>query len=200
MDERRFKYMREDFGELPATLKHLTIHLNFTGEFVEATCCIRMTAAQRLDELHLDANSLDIIVVYWCSGPDDKGELLQYAYAREKNRLDVRLPRTVGEGETFFIRTVTRCFPSDHILEGYLPGRYASWCAAAVHVAVPAMGFPAYRAYHRRLQGEMHDDDDNRGRQRLHPSHQQRQYQPQDEPGRQARHEAGRPHATGDYL
>ena len=43
-DERKYKYLREDFGELPVHLEHLTIYLNFLNDRVEATNCLQMTA------------------------------------------------------------------------------------------------------------------------------------------------------------
>ncbi len=136
MDKRRFKYMSEDFGELPVAPRHLTIYLNFTGDFVEATICLEMTALQQMGELRLDANSLEIISVEWCSDPAGAGTPMKYEYLSEKNSLIAQLPRRVEKGGTFFVRTVTRCFPSDHILEGIyrdatLPGapqQYMSQC------------------------------------------------------------------------
>ncbi len=34
---RQYKYRREDFGRLPVVLHHLTIHVNFAADSVEAT-------------------------------------------------------------------------------------------------------------------------------------------------------------------
>ena len=135
-NHRSFRYMREDFGELPAALTHLTIYLNFSGDFVEATVCIEMKAMKRLEVLELDANSLNIVSVEWCGGPSEKGMQIAYEYRTEVNKLVVRLPRSVENGETFFIRTVTRCYPSDHLLEGIYrdstpagaPQQYMSQC------------------------------------------------------------------------
>ena len=136
MADRRYKYVREDFGELPVKLHHLTIYLNFAGDHVEATNCLEMTALQNFRTLQLDANSLDIISVQWCTGPADKGSPLNYEYVREKNRLIVDLARDIKAGEKFFLRTFTRCFPSDHLLEGIYkdttpagaPQQYISQC------------------------------------------------------------------------
>ena len=50
MADRRYKYVREDFGELPVKLHHLTIYLNFAGDYVEATNCLEMTALQELPD------------------------------------------------------------------------------------------------------------------------------------------------------
>jgi aminopeptidase N len=136
MSEHCFKYMRGDFGDLPVTLNHLTIYLNFAGDYVEAANCLEMTACQPMQELHLDANGIEMIKVEWCEGPSDKGRPLDYEYAQVKNRLVVKMPRKVEKAEKFFIRTISRCFPSDHILEGIykdstppgMPQQYVSQC------------------------------------------------------------------------
>ena len=136
MADRRYKYVREDFGELPVKLHHLTIYLNFARDYVEATNCLEMTALQNCRTLQLDANSLDIVSVQWCTGPEDKGSPLNYEYARENNRLVVDLARDIKAGEKFFLRTITRCFPSEHLLEGIYrdttpagaPQQYMSQC------------------------------------------------------------------------
>ncbi len=136
MSDSRYKYRREDFGELPVTLHHLTIYLNFSGEYVEATNCLEMTAKEALDHIELDANSLEIIRVESCAGPEEKGAPLEYDYDRAKNKLKVKLHREVKAKERFFISTLTRCFPSDHILEGIYkdatppgaPQQYMSQC------------------------------------------------------------------------
>lgn len=137
MEERRYKYRREHFGELVVDLKHLNIYLNFLGDRVEATNCLIMRAKQDLSELQLDANDLKILQIDWCS-PEDCTPLqrLDYDYIKENNRLTVKLKQQVGKGETFCIRTVTQCFPSDHILEGIYqdttppgaPQQYMSQC------------------------------------------------------------------------
>jgi aminopeptidase N len=121
MDRARFKYRREDFGELPVRLHHLTIYLNFLDDRVEASNCLEMTAGKRLEAIELDANGLQVIRVEWCpGGPSHQKDAsaLAYEYQQEKNKLVVRLPRTIDAGERFWVRTETHCFPSDHILEG----------------------------------------------------------------------------------
>jgi aminopeptidase N len=136
MTERHYRYRREDFGELPVKLDHLTIYLNFLGDYVEATNCIGITSKVDLDRIQLDANSLEIRGVEWCTGPADKGSPLTYEYVREKNRLILNLPYGVKSGEKLFVRTLTRCFPSDHLLEGIYrditppgaPQQYMSQC------------------------------------------------------------------------
>lgn len=170
MSDPRFKYMREDFGELPVTLHHLTIHLNFSQEWVEASNRLEMTARDALGEIRLDACDLDILRVEWVELPQEgeesrdgsrhgqgsdgragraperdlpagmvgEGESipLDYQYVRAKDRLIVRLPRRVQPGERFCVRTLTRCTPSDHLLEGIYrdttpdgaPQQYMSQC------------------------------------------------------------------------
>ncbi|MGE5892521.1 MAG: DUF3458 domain-containing protein [bacterium] len=136
MTERRYKYQRGDFGELPVKLNHLTIYLNFFDDRVEATNCLEMTAKSALEEIQLDAKELEIIGVEWCTGPADKGIPLSHEYLRGKDKLTVKLPRPVKEGEIFSVKSLTRCFPSDHILEGIYkdttpsgaPQQYMSQC------------------------------------------------------------------------
>ncbi len=134
---RQYKYRREDFGRLAVTLHHLTMYINFIDGSVEARNCLEMTAEQDIDEIALDANSLEILTVEFCSGPaDENGISLVYEYIREKNRLIIKLPHKVDKGERFFVRTFTRCFPSDHVLEGIYkdttppgaPQQYISQC------------------------------------------------------------------------
>ncbi len=137
MTERKYKYMREDFGDLPVRLEHLTIHLNFLGDAVETTGCLRMVALKDLAELILDANSLDILGIEWVAGPDDnKGQSLAYDFQKDRNRLVIPFSHGVSKGTRFFIRARTRCHPSDHILEGIYkdttppgaPQQYISQC------------------------------------------------------------------------
>lgn len=137
--DRKYKYMCEDFGDLPAHLRHLTIYLNFLDGFVEASNCLEMTAARDLDEIRLDAKELEVLRVEWLEGApaeNESGTPLAYDYQKEKDALVVKLPRRVPRGENFRVRTLTRCIPSDHILEGIYkdataPGRpqqYMSQC------------------------------------------------------------------------
>ncbi len=134
--ERRYKYQREDFGELPVTLHHLTIYLSFEEGHVDASNCLEMTARTPLRDIALDANGLEVIKVEWCENPGDEGEPLTYEYRREDNKLIAALPKTVEAGDRFCVRTLTRCFPSDHILEGIYkdatppgaPQQYVSQC------------------------------------------------------------------------
>jgi len=139
VNDRTYRYRREDFGEMPVTLRHLTIYLNFLENRVEASNRMEMIARWGLSEIRLDARDLEILAVEWLpipSGPEGGGAPLDYEYLRDRNQLTVKLPRRVEAGETFCIRTSTNCFPSDRILEGIYkdatePGRpqqYMSQC------------------------------------------------------------------------
>ncbi|MEW6350763.1 MAG: M1 family metallopeptidase [Thermodesulfobacteriota bacterium] len=132
----QYRYVREAFGELPVTLHHLTMHINFLDRVVEASNCLEMEAKTALDSIHLDANGLDILKVEWVGDEPGPGKNLPYEYLRDENRLTVHLGRTVQPGVRFKVRTLTRCVPSDHILEGLYtditppgaPQQYMSQC------------------------------------------------------------------------
>jgi aminopeptidase N len=139
MSDRRFKYRREDFGELPVKLNHLRIYLNFLEGYVEVTNCLEMTAKERLDVIQLDARELKIIRVDWAGvahGDVSEEEPPAYEYDREMSKLIIKLPRAVQPGEGVCMRTITHCLPSDHILEGIYkdatppgaPQQYMSQC------------------------------------------------------------------------
>ena len=116
---RQFKYQREDFFDLPVKLEHLTIYINFEFELVESRGILQMKAVEALDKLQLDAKDLEIESVEWLASPDDnEGTALGFEYSREKDKLVVKLPRRVEAGERFFVRTNSRCTPTEHILEG----------------------------------------------------------------------------------
>ena len=139
--DRRFKYMREDFGELPVLLHHLTIYLNFLNDRVEASNLLEMTAGTDCDVIELDADDLAIQVVNWCPVAEGAEKAttetaLDYEYRRDLKKLVIKLPRTVKTGDRFRVRTVTHCFPLDHLLEGIYkdvtppgaPQQYMSQC------------------------------------------------------------------------
>lgn len=136
MLERQFRYKREDFSDWPIKLEHLTIYLNFLDDLVEATNLLHMRAKENLDTVRLDAKNLEILNVEWCPETPDEAVPLEYQYDRNDSRLMVHLPKIVHAGEMFKIRTVTRCFPSDHLLEGIYkdvtppgaPQQYMSQC------------------------------------------------------------------------
>lgn len=138
MAEKTHKYRREDFGELPVKLHHLTIYLNFLDNFIEASNILHMTAERSMNHLELDARDLEIVTVKYADNvtAGDAFQGVQYDYQQETTKLVVKLPREVKPGESFSIRTVTRCVPSDHILEGIYkdltpegaPQQYISQC------------------------------------------------------------------------
>lgn len=136
MPDKKYKYLREDFGELPVRLEHLDIYLNFVNDAVEAANYLRMTTMREIDRIELDARDLEIRAVEWCAGPTSAGEALRYDYLTDLNRLVVFLPRRVKAGETFSVRTTTVCRPSDTVLEGIYkdvtppgaPQQYMSQC------------------------------------------------------------------------
>ncbi|MBI4777179.1 MAG: DUF3458 domain-containing protein [Deltaproteobacteria bacterium] len=137
MSDRTFKYRREDFGDLPVTLDHLTIRLSFFEDRVEAENCLELTAKTEMDEIVLDADGLDLLRVDLVHEPHDpQGTPLRYQYHKEDRKLSVRLPKPYVSGERFLIRTVCRSYPSESLLEGIYrdatppgaPQQYMSQC------------------------------------------------------------------------
>ena len=61
---------------------------------------------------------------------------MAYDYLRDRKKLVLRFPRAIAKGEQICVRTLTHCFPSDHILEGIYkdatppgaPQQYMSQC------------------------------------------------------------------------
>lgn len=133
---RKFRYMKKDFKELPVSLRHLTIYLNFIDGRVEAMNTLEMTANKDLEEVRLDAEDLKIIHVRSCEGPGNDGRDLDYEYEKEDRKLIIRLESPVKKGGKFCVKTFTHCIPSDHILEGIYkdttpkgaPQQYMSQC------------------------------------------------------------------------
>lgn len=136
MPNEKYKYLREDFGELPARLEHLTIYLNFFDDRVEAENCMEMTARIDLEELRFDARDLEIMSVELCPGPESPGAALEYDYQKSNDKLIVFLPRKISSGEKFFVRAKTVCHPTEYMLEGIYkdvtppgaPQQYMSQC------------------------------------------------------------------------
>ncbi len=139
VNSKPYKYMREDFPGLPVTLNHLTIYLNFLDESVQAHNCLDITAVEPLERISLDAKALEILSVEWLEPsdvPDGPGRPLEYQYLETEDKLIVTLPSPAQKGDRFVVRTVTRCVPSDHILEGIYkdttppgaPQQYMSQC------------------------------------------------------------------------
>jgi len=137
--EQEFKYRREDFTPLPVKLNHLTLYINFLDGFVEVTNLLDITAKEHIRQVELDARDLEILRVEWIGDPADSaavGQDVPFSHQEHLNRLVVELPRVVPPGHRFQIRTVTRCVPSDHVLEGIYkdvtppgaPQQYMSQC------------------------------------------------------------------------
>ena len=109
-------------------------------EFVEATNLLDITAIQPLDLIELDAKDLEIVQVEWVEdaseGKEPAPEASTMITLRTENKLVVKLPRGLQAGERFLVRTVTRCVPSDRLLEGIYkdttppgaPQQYISQC------------------------------------------------------------------------
>jgi len=139
LTEQVYRYKRENFGELPVKLNRLTIYLNFLDDFVEATNVLDITARQSLERIELDAKNLEIIKIEWMGNSNEvvkSGRLINYDYRVKEDKIIIPLPHRVNPGDQFRIRTVTRCIPSDHILEGIYkdatppgaPQQYMSQC------------------------------------------------------------------------
>ncbi|MFH0821791.1 MAG: DUF3458 domain-containing protein, partial [Pseudomonadota bacterium] len=120
-------------------LNHLTIGISFVEDYVEAVNCMDMTAKTDLELIEPDAKDLEVMSVEWVDAatvPVGTGTRLTWAYCREVNKLSVSLPRLVRVGERFLVRTVTRCVPTDNVLEGIYkdvtppgaPQQYMSQC------------------------------------------------------------------------
>ncbi|MBM3299378.1 MAG: DUF3458 domain-containing protein, partial [Deltaproteobacteria bacterium] len=120
-------------------LNHVSLYLNFLDDLVEASNLLDMTAEEPLERIELDAKELEVLEVEWVADPtrvETQRSPADYRYDREANKLFVELPYKVSAGERFGIRTITRCVPSDHILEGIYkdstppgaPQQYMSQC------------------------------------------------------------------------
>ena len=139
MTENKYKYRREDFGELPVRLDHMTMSIKFFDDRVEAENCLEMTARRDIEKIALDARDLTVHSVEWYEGSDEfkaNSRPVTYDYARKKNKLIVKLPRFVKSGKHLLIKTSTTCYPSDHLFEGIYrdttppgaPQQYISQC------------------------------------------------------------------------
>ena len=139
MTDNKYKYRREDFGELPVRLDHMTMYIKFFDDRVEAENCLEMTSRRDIDEIALDARDLTIHKVERIEGNNGchgAAKPLAYDYQHEKNRLLIKLPHTVKSGLRLSIRTSTTCYPSDHLFEGIYrdasppgaPQQYVSQC------------------------------------------------------------------------
>ncbi|HMK59847.1 MAG TPA: M1 family metallopeptidase [Dissulfurispiraceae bacterium] len=135
MNERKYKYLRSDFTELPVRLDHMTMFINFFNDRVEAENLLEMTARRDLDRIVLDAKNLLIRSTEQLM-KDGHLHPLDHIYDKEGNKLTIKLGESIKSGEQFRVKTATTCFPSDHILEGIYrdttpagePQQYMSQC------------------------------------------------------------------------
>jgi len=139
LSRQEFKYRREDFTPLPVKLNHLTLYINFLDGFVEVTNLLDITSRDYIREVQLDARDLEILRVEWIAEPADSSAApkeIPFSYQEHLSKLVVELPRVVSPNGRFQIRTLTRCVPSDHLLEGIYkdvtppgaPQQYMSQC------------------------------------------------------------------------
>ncbi|MDR3605722.1 MAG: M1 family metallopeptidase [Syntrophaceae bacterium] len=137
MAEKQFKYFRQDFHPLTVKLRHMELYINFLDSCVEVKNIMDISALTDLDKIELDARDLEIVSVSWEQSPSGltTGDSA-FKYLRDINRLTVIPDRIIRSGEEFKLRTVTKCVPSDNILEGIYkdvtppgaPQQYMSQC------------------------------------------------------------------------
>jgi aminopeptidase N len=135
----QYKYRREDFGPMKVKLNHLTLYINFLDDFVEVTNMLDITATVDLGAVELDAKNLEILEVRWIDDPSDSdasGRMASFHYDKQRDKLTVEPPESIQPGKRFGVRTVSRCTPSDNLLEGIYkdatppgaPQQYMSQC------------------------------------------------------------------------
>ncbi len=119
MTSKPYKYLRDDFPPLPVKLNHMDLYINFLDAYVEVSNILWISALRELDKIELDARDLEIIDISWEKRPGGRHETNpKFEYHRDINKLVVMPDGTIRAGETFKLKTVTRCVPSDNILEG----------------------------------------------------------------------------------
>lgn len=139
MSDQDYKYRREDFPPLPIKLNHLTLDLNFVSGSVEVSNLLDITAEEDLQTVELDAKGLEILAVEWVDTHTPKASetvQLPYRYLEDKNKIVITPVSPISCGQRFLIRTLTRCIPTDNILEGIykdttppgVPQQYMSQC------------------------------------------------------------------------
>lgn len=131
---KKFRYTPSDFVPLKVKLNHLDLKINFLDSFVEVSNTLSMTSLDELTSLDLDARDLEILGVTWIH----EGTRIEadYNYDRDKNRISVKAHKPVAVGDELKLETITRCIPSDNILEGIYkdvtpancPQQYMSQC------------------------------------------------------------------------
>lgn len=134
----QFKYTPSDFAPLKVKLNHLELYINFLDDHVEVTNTLDFTVTERLESVDLDARDLEIVRITWISDEPsaNRSDEANFNYDTSRNRLTVNTQGIVEPGTAMKLQTVTRCTPSDHILEGIYrdfspegrPQQYMSQC------------------------------------------------------------------------
>jgi aminopeptidase N len=109
-----YRFLKSAVRLPPAQLNHLDIRLDFGPAGVDGDATLTLTAREAVCALELDAQELEVVSVTW---PDD-GTALNFRLDAGRSKLVVELPRNILPGETFRLRTRTRCVPSQTHLEG----------------------------------------------------------------------------------
>ncbi len=134
----QFKYTPSDFVPLKVKLNHLELYINFLDDGVEVTNTLDFTVTERLESIDLDARDLEIVRIRWIryEASSNQSDEAHFNYDTSHNRLTVNTQGVVEPGTRMKLQTVTRCIPSDHILEGIYrdftpegrPQQYMSQC------------------------------------------------------------------------
>lgn len=138
MQDRRYRFSREDFLPFPVTIQHMDIEIRFFEDRVEATNALHLRALEPQTVITLDARDLEIHTVRWRPAGTSSGDAraVSYRLDRENHKLLVSPPAPITAGDSFIIETVSICRPSDHLLEGIYkdvtppgaPQQYMSQC------------------------------------------------------------------------
>lgn len=129
-----YKYTPSDFVPLKVRLDHLDLYINFLDNFVEVSNTLDFTAKEDLASIDLDARDLEILKISWLT--EEGAKTAEYNYDISRNRLTIFTPDLLIAGSKAKLNTVTRCIPSDNILEGIYkdvtppgcPQQYISQC------------------------------------------------------------------------
>uniref|UniRef100_A0A832A1D5 DUF3458 domain-containing protein n=1 Tax=Desulfacinum infernum TaxID=35837 RepID=A0A832A1D5_9BACT len=138
MNEKRFRYHREDFVPFPITMEHMDIEIRFFDAHVEAANTIALKALEPLTHIALDARDLEIRSVRFRphGSPPQDARAVPYRLDEQQHKLLIVPPRPIPAGERFLVETESLCRPSDHLLEGIYkdvtppgaPQQYMSQC------------------------------------------------------------------------
>lgn len=125
-----WKYKRDDFKRPCAQLNHVDAKLSFYEDRVDGFATLRLTAREKMTQIVLDANSLEIHSLRASPG---NGE---YEYKKDERKIVVPFGRVVDEGEEIVIDCSVTSYPDDIHLEGIYrdvtpegcPQQYMSQC------------------------------------------------------------------------